>query len=182
MELHTVGILSPGDMGHTISRVLHQQGLRVLTTVQGRSARTAALAAEASIAAVEDDETLVQEAQILLSILPPSQATALAERIARAVERSGSPLLFADCNAIAPRTVQAIEQIITGAGASFVDVGIIGSPPRPGAGGPPPLRLWIRGTGACTVASVWPGCPGPRSRGRAGFWSQDVLCFARPVG
>src|SRR5215831_18174620 len=119
MELHTIGILSPGDMGHAIGRVLQQRGLRVLTSVQGRSARTASLAAEASITAVEDDETLVREAQVLLSVLPPSQATALAERISRAVQLSGTPLLFADCNAIAPRTVLSIEQVITGAGASF---------------------------------------------------------------
>ena len=144
MELHTIGILSPGDMGHAIGRVLHQRGLRVLTSVQGRSARTAALAAEASITAVEDDETLVREAQIVLSILPPSQASALAERVALALKQTGTSLLFADCNAVAPRTVQAIEQVITGAGASFVDVGIIGSPPRPGERGP---RLYASGPG-----------------------------------
>jgi 3-hydroxyisobutyrate dehydrogenase-like beta-hydroxyacid dehydrogenase len=151
MELHTIGILSPGDMGHAIGRVLRQQGVRVLTSVQGRSVRTAALAASAGITAVEDDETLVREAQILLSILPPSQATALAERVARAVKQSGTSLLFADCNAIAPRTVQAIEQVITRAGASFVDVGIIGSPPRPGAPGP---RLYASGPGAQELAQL----------------------------
>lgn len=151
MELHTIGILSPGDMGHAIGRVLHQRGLRVLTQVQGRSARTAALAAEASITPVEDDTTLVREAQILLSILPPSQATALAERVARAVKQSGTPLLFADCNAVAPRTVLAIEQVMTAAGASFVDVGIIGSPPRPGESG---TRLYASGPGAQDLSQL----------------------------
>ena len=151
MELHTVGILSPGDMGHAIGRVLRQQGLRVLTQVQGRSARTAALAAAGGIATVEDDVTLVRESQILLSILPPSQATALAERIALAVKQCGTALLFADCNAVAPRTVQTIEQMITGVGAAFVDVGIIGSPPQPGAGGP---RLYASGTGAEALAQL----------------------------
>ncbi len=67
MELHTVGILSPGDMGHAMGRVLGQRGLRVLTRVQGRSARTATLAATAGMTAVEDDETLVREAEIVLS-------------------------------------------------------------------------------------------------------------------
>ncbi len=41
----TVGILSPGDMGHAIGAVLRQHGLRVLTSLQGRSTRTVVLAA-----------------------------------------------------------------------------------------------------------------------------------------
>ena len=151
MALHTIGILSPGDMGHAIGRVLHQQGLRVLTSVQGRSARTARLAAAAGITAVEDDEKLVCESEILLSILPPSQAAHLAERIAPVVKKSGTPLLFADCNAIAPRTVLAIEQVMLGAGASFVDVGIIGSPPQRGEPGP---RLYTSGLGAQDFAQL----------------------------
>ena len=43
----TIGIISPGDMGHAIGAVLVQHGLRVLTTLQGRSPRTVALAMQA---------------------------------------------------------------------------------------------------------------------------------------
>ncbi len=53
----TVGIISPGDMGHAIGAVLRQHGLRVLTNLQGRSARTVALAAQAGMTDVDDDET-----------------------------------------------------------------------------------------------------------------------------
>ncbi|SVC42269.1 uncharacterized protein METZ01_LOCUS295123, partial [marine metagenome] len=31
MSLETVAILSPGDMGHTVGRVLVEHGLRVIT-------------------------------------------------------------------------------------------------------------------------------------------------------
>ncbi len=43
----TIGIISPGDMGHAIGTVLVQHSLRVLTNLQGRSARTVALARQA---------------------------------------------------------------------------------------------------------------------------------------
>ena len=72
MNIQTVGILSPGDMGHAIGAVLHQHGVHVISNVHDRSPRTQALAQAAGISAVPDDETLVREADILLSILSPA--------------------------------------------------------------------------------------------------------------
>jgi len=138
----TVGILSPGAMGHAIGAVLRQHGLRVLTNLQGRSARTAALAAQAGMTDVADDYTLVGEADILLSLVVPAQASACTERVAAAVRATHTTLLFADCNAIAPHTVQSIAHLVTAAGADVVDVGIIGSPPQAGTTGP---RLYVSG-------------------------------------
>ncbi|HLZ58944.1 MAG TPA: DUF1932 domain-containing protein [Ktedonosporobacter sp.] len=132
----TIGILSPGDMGHAIGATLRRHGLRVLTNLQGRSARTVALSARVGIEDVADDQRLVREAEILLSILVPEQASGCAERIAAALHTTGSRVLYVDCNAIAPCTVQSIEHILTDAGADVVDGGIIGSPPEPGSAGP----------------------------------------------
>ncbi len=145
----TVAIISPGDMGHAIGAVLWQHGLRVLTNLQGRSGRTASLAAQAGMADVADDQTLVREADILLSVLVPAQAYACAERIAAAMRSTKTTLLFADCNAIAPRTVQSIEHLLNEAGADVVDVGIIGSPPQAGHAGP---RLYASGPTAERLA------------------------------
>ena len=61
-------------MGHAIGRVLHEHGMRVITTVRDRSERTRSLARMAGFQAVVDDDTLVREADILLSILPPAMA------------------------------------------------------------------------------------------------------------
>jgi 3-hydroxyisobutyrate dehydrogenase-like beta-hydroxyacid dehydrogenase len=138
----TIGILSPGDMGHAVGARLQKHGLRVLTNLTGRSPRSVALAAEAGIIDVADDRALVQEADILLSILVPAEATACAERIATALRAAPTRLLFADCNAIAPRTVQSMQDIITAAGGELVDVGIIGGPPRNDDAGP---RLYVSG-------------------------------------
>lgn len=151
MSLQTVGILSPGDMGHAIGAVLRQHQVRVITNLQGRSARTGALARAVGFSDVSDDETLVREADVLLSVLPPDRAYALAERVAVAVHATGASLLFVECNAIAPRTVLAIERLLTGAGVGFLDGGIIGGPPQPGKPGP---RLYISGPQAAKIAEL----------------------------
>ena len=89
----TVAIMSPGDMGHAVAATLRGHGLRVITCLEGRSARTRALADHAGIEAVPDDDALVGEADLLLSILVPAQADRLARRIAAAVERTAAALL-----------------------------------------------------------------------------------------
>lgn len=147
----TVGIISPGDMGHAIASVLKEHGLRLITNLQGRSTRSATLAAQAGIIDVADDITLVREADIILSILVPARAQELAERIAKAVQETHTPLLFADCNAIAPSTVQSIEQVVTAVGIDFVDGGIIGGPPRSGTEGP---QLYVSGPHAERFAQL----------------------------
>ncbi len=151
MQLHTVALLSPGDMGHAIGAVLQRNGLRVITNLRGRSARTQALAQAAGISDIPDDESLVREADLLLSIMPPASAYALGERIASTLRHTETELIFVDCNAIAPRTAQALDHLLTEAGAAFVDAGIIGGPPHPGEVGP---RLYVSGTRAADVASL----------------------------
>ena len=145
----TIGIISPGDMGHALGAVLVQHGLRVLTNLQGRSPRTVALARQAGITDVGDDAALVREADMLLSVLVPAQAHAFAERIAAAMRATGCTPLFADCNAISPRTALSIERLLREVEAEVVDVGIIGAPPRAGRA---ETRLYASGPGAEKLA------------------------------
>jgi 3-hydroxyisobutyrate dehydrogenase-like beta-hydroxyacid dehydrogenase len=142
MARPTVAIMSPGDMGQAVGALLAGQGLRVVTCLDGRSERTRTLAAEAGIEALADEAALVQEADILLSILVPAEAVTLASRIARALRGSGTDLLYVECNAIAPQTAQRIGRLIEDAGGRFVDAGIIGPPPR----GRPSPRFYASGT------------------------------------
>ena len=128
--MNTVGILSPGDMGHTVGQRLGEHGLRVVAHLADRSARTRQLAAQAGIDEVASYEALVQEADILLCILVPAQAEAAAQRVAAALSQTGADLVYADCNAIAPQTTRRIGDLITEAGGRFVDASIIGPPPR----------------------------------------------------
>ena len=147
----TIAIMSPGDMGHAVGAVLRQAGLRVITQLDGRSGRTRALAARAGIEQVADDDTLVRAADIVLSILVPAEALALAERIAGAVRGTGATPLYVDCNAIAPQTARQVAEIVEGAGARFVDAGIIGPPPQSGATS---TRFYASGGDAATFARL----------------------------
>lgn len=130
--MQTVAILMPGDMGHGIGRALGEHGHEVITCVAGRSERTKGLAAEARLKDVPDLETLTREADIILSILPPASALPQAEAVAKAMRASGSRPVYVDCNAISPRTAEKVGQVITAAGAPFIDAGIIGLAPGKG--------------------------------------------------
>ncbi|HIA66089.1 TPA: NAD(P)-dependent oxidoreductase [Candidatus Poribacteria bacterium] len=130
MSLETVAILSPGDMGHMVGRVLAEHGLRVITCLTGRSQRTRVLAEDAGILDVSTLQTLVSEADIILSILVPAQATSIAEMVSEAIIETQAKVLYVDCNAISPKTTRRISETITNAGGNYLDGSIIGPPPR----------------------------------------------------
>lgn len=125
-----IGIISPGDMGHTVGQVLISNGLDVFTCLDGRSQRTRGLADSAGILDLPSYRGLVEKVDILLSILVPAQAKNAAERTAQALIGTEADLIYVDCNAIAPGTACEIGDIITAAGGRFVDASIIGPPPR----------------------------------------------------
>ena len=129
-----VGILSPGDMGGATGAMLHKHGIDVYTCLEGRSALTRTIATEAGFIDTPSVDELVKTVDVLLSILVPSEAYGLAERVAEAMKRTGAHPVYVDCNAIAPQTVEKIEAVIRGAGAEFIDAGIIGGPPEEGMG------------------------------------------------
>lgn len=149
--IETVAILAPGDMGHAVAKVLKAGGLQVITCLAGRSARTRALAESAGVRDVGDDAALVAEADLLLSILVPAQAEALAARLAPTLRVAGKALLYADCNAIAPQSARGVGAIVEEAGGRFVDAGIIGPPPAPGASG---TRFYASGDAAQEFAAL----------------------------
>jgi 3-hydroxyisobutyrate dehydrogenase-like beta-hydroxyacid dehydrogenase len=128
--LKTIGIVSPGDMGHVVGQVLRGHGLRVVTSLAGRSQRTRALAAQAGFEDLGSYPALVTESDAILSILVPAEAAGLAAAVAGAMRATGRGPLFVDCNAIAPQSVHGIAQTIEDAGGRFVDASIIGPPPR----------------------------------------------------
>ncbi len=135
MALETVAVLSPGDMGHAVGRVLRAHGLETITCLAGRSERTKRLAAEAGIRDCPTQAEMLEQADVVLSIVPPGSAVRVADAVARAMRESGFCPPYADCNAVSPETARAIAKTIEGAGADFIDGGILGPPPRAGRGG-----------------------------------------------
>lgn len=149
MVITRVGIVSPGDMGHAVGARLQEHGVRPLTTLEGRSARTRALAQAAGFEDVGSMEGLVQSADVILSIVVPASAHAVALRVAEAIKAAGASVLYADCNAVAPSTACAIGRAIVEAGGRFADAGIIGPPPRR-----PGTRFYASGPGASELAQL----------------------------
>ncbi len=132
MTLKTIGILSPGDMGAAIGAMLHRHGVDVITCLAGRSDLTRLRAAEAGLRDAGTMDGVVQEADLILSVLVPAEAVAVAEQLADSISRTGARPVVADCNAVAPATAARIAAAITRTGAAFIDAGIIGPPPQPG--------------------------------------------------
>ena len=128
--MRTVALISPGDMGQAVGALLARGGVRVVTCLAGRSERARGLARAAGFVDLPSLESLVREAELVLSIVPPAEALAVARDVAAALAASGARLTYVDCNAIAPRTARAVAAVIAPTGSGFVDAGIVGGPPR----------------------------------------------------
>lgn len=144
-----VAVVAPGNMGAAVGARLVENGVSVLTSLEGRSAASAARAKDAGLRAASDRE--IAGADIILSIVPPAQALALAQRLAPALRAAARKPVYADCNAVSPATVATIAAALADTGAPFVDGGIVGGPPKPGQRGP---RLYVCGDAAERLAAL----------------------------
>jgi L-threonate 2-dehydrogenase len=144
-----VAVIAPGMMGAAVGKRLVDNGVKVLTSLKGRSAETAIRAKAAGMAAAGDEE--IAASDFILSILPPGDAVALAERFQPALKASNAKPVYVDCNAINPKTVDQVAAVIAPTDCPFVDAGIIGSPPKPGDAGP---RFYASGPAAPRFATL----------------------------
>ena len=144
-----VAVIAPGAMGGAVGKRLVDNGVKVLTSLTGRSAETATRAKAAGMAVAGDEE--IAACDFILSILPPGDAVALAERFQPALKASNAKPVYVDCNAINPKTVDRLAAVIAPTDCPFVDSGIIGSPPKPGDAGP---RFYASGPAAPRFATL----------------------------
>jgi 3-hydroxyisobutyrate dehydrogenase-like beta-hydroxyacid dehydrogenase len=126
----TVAVVAQGAMGAGVGARLVENGLHVVTSLAGRSEASARRAKAAGMVAVSDQECA--QADFFLSICPPSEALALANKMAALIAPSNKKPVYVDCNAVSPPSKVAIGNVIMKAGSPFVDVGIIGLPPKAG--------------------------------------------------
>ena len=129
MTLETVAIISPGDMGHAVGRMLGSHGIEVITYLANRSEQTKRLAAEGGIRDCSTMAEMLERANLVLSIVPPGLAAQVAGEVAESMSVSGCCPPYVDCNAVSPETAKAIAKRILDAGADFIDGGILGPPP-----------------------------------------------------
>jgi L-threonate 2-dehydrogenase len=139
-----IAVIAPGSMGAGVAQRLRQRGADVAMTLAGRGAASAGRAA--GMALHGSEQALAAWADVVLSIVPPGEALGLARRVGPAM-RAGA--IFADCNAVSPVTVKAIAAAVPG--VRFVDIGIIGGPPKGDDAGP---RLYASGEAATDLAKL----------------------------
>ncbi len=153
-----VAVIAPGAMGAAVGKRLAGHGVKVLTSLEGRSSSTIARAREAGMNAASNEE--IAAADFILSILPPSDALSLAESFAPALTASNAKPVYVDCNAINPATVTRVAAVIAPTGCAFVDAGIIGPPPPADArpltaeGSPAEPRFYASGEAAPRFAGL----------------------------
>ena len=127
----TVAIIAPGNMGSGVGQRLTENRVKVLTSLAGRSEESAKRARAASMTAVADAQ--LTESDFLLSIVPPRDALALAKRLAPVLTAANKKPVYVECNAVSPRTMLAIAEVVGATGCPFVGAGIIGPPPKLGS-------------------------------------------------
>jgi 3-hydroxyisobutyrate dehydrogenase-like beta-hydroxyacid dehydrogenase len=142
-----VAVIAPGMMGSVVAKRLTESGIEVRTSLSGRSAATVARAKAAGMVDASDAE--IATSDIILSILPPGDALALAQRLAPALQGVARKPFYVDCNALDPATVLRVAGVIQETGAPFVDGGIIGPPPEPDSKN---TRIYLSGEHAPKVA------------------------------
>jgi 3-hydroxyisobutyrate dehydrogenase-like beta-hydroxyacid dehydrogenase len=164
----TVALVGAGEMGAAVGRRLRECGARVLTSIAGRSAESAARVREAGLEVVDDDALMLRDAAFVLSIVPPGVAVEVAERLRAPLARAQTRAVFVECNAISPATCRRIHELLCT--TSFIDAGIIGGPPRAGtvdpAKGP---RFYASGPDAHLLT-------------RLGDFGLDIAIVEGPVG
>ena len=135
-------------MGSAIGARLKDGGARVVVALEGRSERTRSFASDAGLEDVGALSTLLGEAQVVLSVVPPGEASRVAADVAASVG-SNRPLV-ADLNAIAPATARELAHTLARAGLELVDGSISGPPPsQPGM-----TRIYLSGSRADEVAAL----------------------------
>ncbi|WP_433789012.1 NAD(P)-binding domain-containing protein [Actinoplanes sp. CA-252034] len=145
-----IGLVGAGHMGSGLGWALREGGHDVVTSLAGRSDRTARLAADAGLRLLPRPADVAARADVILVVTPPGAALDAAREIAALAGPQTAGRIVVDMNAVAPQTAAAAADLVTAAGFDFVDGSISGPPPtvRPGA------RLYLSGPRAAEVAAL----------------------------
>lgn len=149
----TVAVLYPGDLGAALARLLVDSGTRVVTTLDGRSERTAGRARDAGIEILPSLDQVARCADVTVSLVLPAAAISTASAFRRAAEGIGRGGVYIDANSVAPETVRRIAEGFSGSVVRFVDGAIRGASARLATHG----TLYLAGEAAQDIASVFEG-------------------------
>ena len=113
-------------MGARVGGELVAAGHEVHWLPAGRSDATAARAGLEGLTASTDATALVAGADVVLSLLPPQAAV----EVATVVAGTGFSGTYVDANPVSPGTLATVQRLVEAAGATLVDAGVVGPPPR----------------------------------------------------
>ena len=145
MKPKTIALLHPGNMGATIGAAARAGGARVIWTSPGRTDATRERAERAGLIDVGNLPAALAQSEVVLSICPPHAALSVAHEVAKTKFQG----IYVDANAVSRSTAEEIGRIVSQAGASFIDGGIIGSPVKQAG----TTRLYLSGDGAGSAGS-----------------------------
>jgi 3-hydroxyisobutyrate dehydrogenase-like beta-hydroxyacid dehydrogenase len=137
-------------MGAAVGGCLVSVGHEVLWDPAGRSRATTGRALAAELTGVKFDR-LIAKSSVIFSVCPPHAALDIAHQVAAA----GYAGLYVDANAISVATAEQVAAVVTAAGASYVDGGIIGQPPEVAGH----TRLYLSGPRASEVRALFGRSP-----------------------
>lgn len=166
----TVTLLSPGAMGSAVAARLTASGATVLTSLDGRGSASRERAAAAGM--IDAPIERLAEAELILSIVPPAEAEAVARRF---LPHLSSRHTFIDLNALSPASKRGLGELVTGTGAGFVDGCIIGLPPR---GQPAATKFYVSGDTAQALALRELGLDMRVVEGPVGAAAALKMCYA----
>lgn len=151
MPTETIGILHPGAMGISVAACALRSGHQVCYASEGRGEATRARASEHNLHDLGTLAEVCQTCTVIISVCPPHAA----EDVASQVIAQGFKGLYLDANAISPQKAKQIGEMLSSAGISFVDGGIIGGP----AWTPGETWLYISGAEAKRIADCFSAGP-----------------------
>lgn len=125
-ENNLIGILSPGELGVALARILRTSGYDIVTTLHGRSARTETNCQRCGIKVLPQLADVVNAADIVLSTVTPAAALSMAVEVRRAASRQNRKLVYIDVNSVSPQTIDKITEMFVGSPVSMVDAAVHG--------------------------------------------------------
>ena len=144
-----VGILYPGELGSALGALLLDREIEIVTTVEGRSDRSAALARKAGLTVLASITDVLTASDMVVSCVPPAAAVSTAQDVASHLPVLDRPRVFVDINSISPMTMSLVAAAFEGSGIGVVDASLHGQ-----AVALNNATLYLSGPGADDVAAA----------------------------
>lgn len=134
MPFSTIAILFPGQMGASFAQSIRavNPSIRLITAVAGRSQRTQDLARTSGFEDVGSYRAVLEQADVVLSVVVPDKAKELALDVAKEAQALSKDTVrtrfFVDLNAVSPGTVKEAAAAFDNLSIHVVDGGIFGGP------------------------------------------------------